>query len=163
MGAGLDGLWVVNAVLDERAGDDNTFVEVGDDETATAEPPVHVPPRGLQPVPQYADVLPHQPYCEQQFPNVEPTQVIVAPQDPSTLIDLVVEEVEEALAEEVEDELFGEVVVVGTDVTLFDEEDTIADERRADVEDFTEGEVEGDLLVEDSIIDELMDQDAVYK
>jgi hypothetical protein len=36
-------------------------------------------------VPQYVEVDPHQPYCEQQFPNAEPWQVVVTPQEASVL------------------------------------------------------------------------------
>lgn len=45
----------------------------------------HVPDPGWHPVPQYVESLPQYPYCEQQFPNVEPRQVIVLLQDPSVL------------------------------------------------------------------------------
>jgi len=34
-------------------------------------------------------VDPHHPYCEQQFPNVDPKQVVVLPQLPSLLIESV--------------------------------------------------------------------------
>lgn len=34
-----------------------------------------VPALDWQPVPQYVDSLPHQPYCEQHEPNVEPAHV----------------------------------------------------------------------------------------
>jgi hypothetical protein len=45
----------------------------------------HVPKEGWQPVPQYVEVEPQYPYWEQQFPNVEPWQVIVLEQVPSVL------------------------------------------------------------------------------
>jgi hypothetical protein len=47
-------------------------------------------------------VLPHQPYCEQQFPKIDPWHVVVVSQDPSILIAMevlyVVVAGEEALA-----------------------------------------------------------------
>jgi uncharacterized protein YlxP (DUF503 family) len=52
-----------------------------DDEVLVEIP--HVPALESQPAPQYADVLPHQPSSLQQFPKVEPRQVIVAEQVPS--------------------------------------------------------------------------------
>jgi len=45
----------------------------------------HVPEAGWHPVPQYAVVDPHQPALEQQLPNVEPRQVMVAEHVPSVL------------------------------------------------------------------------------
>lgn len=58
--------------------------------------PEHVPKAGLQPVPQYAKVLPHHPYCEQHEPKIDPMQVEpdVPPQVPSEDILLEPEEQE---------------------------------------------------------------------
>jgi hypothetical protein len=44
---------------------------------------VQVPNATWQPVPQYVVPVPHQPYCEQHVPNVEPLQVTPVPQLPS--------------------------------------------------------------------------------
>jgi hypothetical protein len=47
-------------------------------------PPEQVPNAELQPVPQWSVELPHQPYCEQQLPNVEPAHVALPdPHEPS--------------------------------------------------------------------------------
>lgn len=54
----------------------------------------HVPDPGWHPVPQYVESLPQNPYCEQQFPNVDPRQVIVLLQDPSVLTLCATDEVE---------------------------------------------------------------------
>jgi hypothetical protein len=53
-----------------------------------------VPPAGLQPVPQYAEVEPHHPLTEQQLPKVEPIHVIELEQVPSVDIVFGAEEVE---------------------------------------------------------------------
>lgn len=66
------------------------------------EEPEHVPPTGLQPVPQYADVDPQKPYWLQQFPKVEPMQVMVVPQLPSVEMAWEAEEVEDVFEEVVE-------------------------------------------------------------
>jgi hypothetical protein len=63
-----------------------------------------VPPTGLQPVPQYAEVLPHHPAPEQHEPNVDPIHVIVVPQVPSVLIAWDDVEVELAFEDVVEDD-----------------------------------------------------------
>jgi hypothetical protein len=71
-----------------------------------------VPPIGLQPVPQYAEVLPHHPAPEQHEPNVDPIQVIVVPQVPSVLIAWDAEEVELVFEDVVEEDVdFVEEVV----------------------------------------------------
>jgi len=44
-----------------------------------------VPPTSWQPVPQYTSVEPQYPYWLQQFPKVDPRQVILAEHDPSVL------------------------------------------------------------------------------
>ena len=51
--------------------DDDLTVEEDDD----ADTALHCPKPDWQPVPQYGVVLPQYPYCEQQFPNLEPLQV----------------------------------------------------------------------------------------
>jgi hypothetical protein len=48
-----------------------TFVEVVDFTDVVLDD-VQFPEAGWQPVPQYAEVEPHHPALEQQFPNVEP-------------------------------------------------------------------------------------------
>lgn len=132
--------------------------------------PLHVPPTGLQPAPQYADVEPHQPYCEQQFPNVEPMQVIVLLQVPSVLIVLAAEVVEEGLDEVVEDftdELVGRDVVLEECIVLdvrpevVDDWSAVVDERVDEVDDLIEDVdalrlIEDDFALEAAISDELM-------
>jgi len=66
--------------------------------TTTEEDPApvpQVPKRGWQPVPQWTEVLSHQPALEQQFPKVDPWHVappFVAPQVPSVDTRVAVEE-----------------------------------------------------------------------
>lgn len=61
---------------------DEVFTDDFEDELELAQ----VPPTGWHPVPQYASVEPQYPYWLQQFPNVDPRQVILAEHDPSVLI-----------------------------------------------------------------------------
>jgi len=50
------------------------------------EEPVQVPPTGLHPAPQYAEVEPHHPLTLQQLPKVDPMQVVAVPHVPSVEI-----------------------------------------------------------------------------
>lgn len=158
VGVGLGGLVLVNLLVDEIVGVETTFVDDRDELE-----PLHVPPTGLQPAPQYAEVEPHQPYCEQQFPNVEPMQVIVLLQVPSVLIALAAEVVVEAFDEVVEvfaDELV-ETIVLDVRTEVVDGWVTVVDERVDEVDDLIEDVedlilVEEDFVLEDSIVDELM-------
>jgi hypothetical protein len=103
----------------------------------------HVPPTGLHPVPQYADVEPQKPYWLQQFPNVEPMQVIVVPHVPSVEMAWEAEEVEEVLEEVVFDVL--EVVFTVEELVLIEEEVVLIVEEV----DFTEVELVGLDVVEE--------------
>lgn len=118
------------------------FVEVEDDlleldEACTElddELEPQVPPTGLHPVPQYVDAEPQYPYWLQQFPNMEPMQVMVVPHVPSVemaweaveVLDEAVEEVLDVL--EVVFAVVDVVTLVELEVVFVDEVDLIADE-----------------------------------
>jgi len=79
-----DGLAEVVTTEEARVEDEEAMVE---EAPAEEEPePGQVPKADWQPVPQWPSVDPHQPYCEQQFPKVEPWHVappLELPQVPS--------------------------------------------------------------------------------
>jgi hypothetical protein len=106
--------------------------------------PEQVPPTGLQPVPQYADVEPQKPYWLQQFPKVEPMQVIVVPQLPSVEMAWEAEEVEDVFEEVVFDVL--EVIFTVEELVLIEEEVVLIVEEV----DFTE-------VVDFDVVEELLD------
>ncbi len=86
------------------------------------------PPTGLHPVPQYVEVEPQYPYWLQQFPKVEPMQVMVVPHVPSVEMACVALEVLDDVDEEVFDMLEVVFPVVDVVVTLVELEVVLVDE-----------------------------------